>query len=133
MNIVQTIRKKWREKYVNVLRPNWPKRPMDRGRHCDSALWNRDEYFGQCDQKKRPVFFWVIPTLLMKSLSNQKVQKNKLALKSEMKGSFLCELFDLTNFLLIKLESPKKSRVSFSDRIGQIIHPWFVMAAIHLC
>ena len=51
---------------------------------------------------KEHCLFWLIPTLLIKSLSNQKVQENKLALKSEMKGSFLCELFDLTNFLLIK-------------------------------
>ena len=37
-----------------------------------------------------------------KKFVKSKSLKNKLALKSEMKGSFLCELFDWTNFLLIK-------------------------------
>ena len=74
-------------------------------------------------EKKKHRLFLADSYFINKKFVKSKSLKNKLALKSDMNGSLLCELFDLTNFLLIKQESPKKSRVSFSDRIGQNIHP----------
>lgn len=60
----------------------------------------------------------------MESLSNQKVQKNKLALKSEMNGSLLFVLFDLKTFLLIKVEHHLKINESLKFlSVGQNIHP----------
>ena len=51
---------------------------------------------------KRHGFFLVMSYLANKKFVKSQSTKNKLALKSEMNGSLLFVLFDLTNFLLIK-------------------------------
>ena len=53
-------------------------------------------------KKKETRLFLGDSYFINKKFVKSKSLKNKLALKSDMNGSFLCELFDLTNFLLIK-------------------------------